>query len=465
MPGQIILNRISILRAAVPADVSRYAETLNLEASVLESSTLPENFPIPMDRDTREIHEIIFAYLLRRYLISRSTAQREHDASMSADEHASLSIEQRVRNSRINSAHAAAKDLADFQTYLDYFELDWFDVTPEDIDTYCDAMAETVSPLSARQYAENTVRRRENTIRHFYATAHTVGDVANPAFGKVYKRPKTAIRKRALAHTGYQRRTTVHHTQRASGRLKDPPHPMTPRQWKAIASFLGPANQTPGAPTVAHRLACETALQTALRIEEICWLTKAQFLDLTWPEDWPPKKLLVLQLNISKGQNGGSILIPIWVVKLLIAYIEGQREEDVQAGIANGNMAYDHGFLFVNGDGRPEHRGKKLTTDTLARHFNTAVVNAGHTRSDNRTDPDSGEVLTFVEAMFSFHDLRHTYVIWTHHTLLKEGHPAPFIPISKQLRHANHQITEEHYLTVSHEYEALVTDQYMGRRR
>lgn len=126
MKSRIRLNRLSVGKAADPGAVEQYIGTLGDPFSVLATCALPKGFPIPFDRESGEIHEIIFCHLVDHFLPVRSSANGKAAYARAAGLGAEAEIRLSGLTPKIRSAEAAAKDLADFDTYLSTFELGWF---------------------------------------------------------------------------------------------------------------------------------------------------------------------------------------------------------------------------------------------------------------------------------------------------------------------------------------------------
>src|SRR3546814_16518571 len=74
-----------------------------------------------------------------------------------------------------DTAKAVAEDLRDWWTYLLEFERRWDEATTEDVTTYRDVMAATVSPHTHEPYNETTVARRVGTVLNFRSEERRVG--------------------------------------------------------------------------------------------------------------------------------------------------------------------------------------------------------------------------------------------------------------------------------------------------
>lgn len=208
--------------------------------------------PIPFDSEKNEVEEIIFAYLLDRFLHRRPKPQQT-----------------------FNSARAHARDLVDFDQFLAEVDLDWFDVQPRDIEEYVQTLANTSSPATSREYAEGTIDRREYSIRRFYQWAFQEGLVTDPQFGKAYvPTRKQPLNDQFLPHTGaYTLTYAARMVGRGAGRPPEDPAPLQLEEWQQLAARLGPLpSERINAGGSADRLIAECGLQISNRLFETCFM-------------------------------------------------------------------------------------------------------------------------------------------------------------------------------------------------
>lgn len=426
---KVRLNRLSVISAVtLECDV---------EQEIAEFA-LPAGFPIPYRSDTCEIEEALLWFLMDRYLTRGNRFRR-------------------------NSTKAAAADLADWWMYLEHADALWNEATIDDVNAYAESMADAISPYTGQSYAQATIRRRKSTLRKFYSWAQNQKLVTHALFAQESQDRSQAyslLDRSPLSHLGGPRQTWTETIQeKVRGRPSEEPSPFDPLTWRTIAAALGPTlpDESDGR-SPRLRLASETALQSGMRIDEVCSLDAAQFLVLSWPVDAPDDSRVFLPITETKGLKPRTVELPLWLVKDILAYIHGERAQMIAEGIARKSLRFDHGRLFVNGLANRRHVGKALQPSNLSKQFNRAVKAAGLIRTVFRQDPETLEHYEFTEACHSFHDIRHSFTIWQFYVLREMGDPSPWHTLAIRLGHADHETTRRFYLKHTFELEAAVSN-------
>jgi integrase/recombinase XerC len=427
--SNIRLNSLSLI-SAVPLDAEAEPE--------IAEFAIPAGFPIPYRSDIREIEEALLWFLLDRYLTPGNRFRK-------------------------NSTKAAASDLVDWWTYLDHADVRWNEATIDDVSAYAESMADAISPYTGEGYAQSTIRRRKATLRKFYSWAEREELVTATLFAQELADRSHAyapIDRSPRAHLGGATQSwTTTIQEKVRGRPGEEPSPFDPLTWRSIAAALGPTRPDEiDERSPRFRLASEIALQSGMRIDEVCSLYAAQFLVLTWPDDASEDLQLFLPITETKGLTPRTIELPLWLVKDILTYIEGERAQMIEEGMTRKNLRFDHGRLFVNGLTAKAHVGKPLQASNLSKQFNRAVKIAGLTRTVIRQDPDTLQPYEFTEASHSFHDLRHSFAIWRYYLFREMGDPSPWHKLAIRLGHQNHVTTRRFYLKHTLELEATVSN-------
>jgi integrase/recombinase XerC len=147
----------------------------------------------------------------------------------------------------------------------------------------------------------------------------------------------------------------------------------------------------------------------------------------------------------------------------LDGYIRGERADAVRAAPRGRRPATS---LFVNSKQSHAHVGKNITKDTLQHSFHMAVVAAGLVEHVTKTDPDTEKQYVKVnEAMYSFHDLRHTFALANYWTEARRGNREPWKIVQALLGHKSLSTTLRYYLAITPSFEYGISDiMYKWRR-
>jgi integrase/recombinase XerC len=209
--------------------------------------------------------------------------------------------------------------------------------------------------------------------------------------------------------------------------------------------------------TACHRLAPHIAVTTGLRIGEVVKLNIDKFRRLGNIADIVSTE--VYKINIfGKGRKwrtvsfSGDLIIEILTyIQTERAYIEYYSKIRSQALLLNP--------LFVG-----SRKGRRISVRTLQRRFASACLQEGLSTIEDRLSysKDSTGLLhshpkTKVCPLFVFHDLRHTFSVWTYHSR-KHFDPAPWLHIQRELGHADIRTTTNRYLKAVNEIEPMVSD-------
>lgn len=398
--------------------------------------SLPQGFPIPTDDETGQIIEPVLFYLVDRHLGTNGQFV-------------------------LNSAISAAADLRDWWGYLIAFGRRWDAVLRHDVETYRDVMLETVSPKTHEKYSEATVRRRVGTVLDYYRWAHAEGLFDMEAVGlngKRIRRVRRPIDADPLAHVRLKRGIEVSDILPKSRRdPADDVHPFTRATWRQLARELGPLplDEAEDARPSRDRLAAELALHTGMRVHEIVATTKHHIEALTFHPDVSPRSIVALAITTTKGSRPRVVYLPVWLIKELLAYINGERKQAVATGRTSGSLKRDPGSLFVNSANARANAGCAVKKYTLQAQFSAAVVRAGLTELVMKTDPDTTQHYYVREPKHSYHDLRHTFAIWTYYKRRQDGDAEPWIMVSQLLGHKDLATTLRIYLRPSARHRPL----------
>lgn len=316
-----------------------------------------------------------------------------------------------------------------------------------------DGYLEAHSPLLAKRYATSTVRSALLTVLDFYKHARAaegysgeLGDeVAVDELAVLTTGPQTGNRK------GIARRnkSALNHLVPAPERDASHIRPLTVAEWRKVQAALGPLPSEAGIDAhtgasasllkqIRDRLLCELPFQIGLRVEETSWLLESQFLAARGGGDLVPAGYSTISLakESTKGNKGGSVRVPNWLVDEVCLFIEFKRRS------------------YKYGDDRPllqGHRAKvnksRMSVRRLQQVFEKAQLEAGVTEFRTRHDLDNGSFIHVLHAKHRFHDLRHSYATWTYVAKRLSGDPDPWKWIQQNLRHSDVRTTIETYIT------------------
>lgn len=355
---------------------------------------------------------------------------------------------------------AYADDLVHWWTYLRLNGLLWYSVAANDLRAYARALVEGVSSRGHR-FSSATIARRIGTVETFYRWAHRQSLVDESPVVEAAAKRRVDVDRAFLPHTGGIHVAAASILRPRPAAVDEHVNPIAMGDLTAILDGLGASPydiDDNDARATRDRLIAETSLYTGMRVEEVVGLTIYQILDVARGEDlsdrWRP---LSLRITIAKGGVPRKVVIPAFLVKALLDYIDGERASVVEAAKQRGRDASN--ALFLNGV-RSTSRdiGGKTSPSTAMRAFNASVLVSELTRTVTayRIDPSTGapaidergeEILEpRTVAKHSFHDLRHTFACQFYWSEIRAGNPAPWKKLQARLGHKRLSTTQDIYL-------------------
>jgi integrase len=315
----------------------------------------------------------------------------------------------------LNTAQAQAYDICDFLEHLDAYGLDYDSISQEIFDKFAENLSKAPSHTTGLMLSNKTVSRR---------LAHVASFLRSREFLMV-------------GNADVELRDTP-----TGGRLDDAQiHPLTETEWKKLIPHLGPlpSERKPGETSIL-RLIAEWAVLTGVRRVELANLQIGQM------EEVIAAGAGKLTVDVTKG----GIPRPLWlhpdIVRETSIYMNGERAEVLAA--CDGKR---QSFLFVNPRRAGRFAGEKVRPDTISKWFRSAVLAAGLLRRPVGGHPG--------ENLFVFHDLRHTFAVWTYRVLEFAGRKRPSKIVQARLGHKNLHTTESIYLTFIEDHEIEIGDQ------
>jgi integrase len=413
------------MRADGTRPYDAYVQRAVVDAAVEETCRklgahpLPHSFPFLLSGSTGQVIEPVLSFLAAKFVV------RQMPGTAS-----------RMRNSP-HTRTATAADLNHFLDYLDASGLSLNDTTDDVIEGYAGSMLGRKSRATGNEYAHETVSRRMSTLRAFLSWMQNESRLPH--------------RLRVLGTTEREYSGSVGHGLKA-GRLDGERerdgtiNVLIPEEARAIFQALGPLpSQAMRGESSRDRLAAQLALDTGLRRSEVTSvMVKDVTLALSNASAAKPYAMQVLRV-FGKGRRWRKILVPVWLLQELSAYIHNERRESVEAGQELLGPGFtDSGHLFVNGARAATRRGLACAGDTIYQAFHKAqkVLFADGS----------------LKQLFRFHDLRHTYATWTWVARKRSGDPQPSKFVQSQLGHAHVQTTEAIYLHTVTLFEATLYD-------
>ncbi|MCB4824265.1 tyrosine-type recombinase/integrase [Roseicella aerolata] len=407
-------------------------------APEIRTAALPSGFPFLVDADTGQVVEAALLFLVQRHLeVSRRWV--------------------------VNTALAHAHDLNDWWKYLGARGLAWDEVGRADLLDYKRAMEATISLATHGPLSLSSRRRRLGTVLAMYAWARRkklfTGDFDDVELRHV----RRSLDSDPLAHIGSRPEvvTVSDLMPRDNSGPDDKVRPLTGRDARLVMRELGPlpSENIPGVPC-RDRLAGETALNTGARVDEIAKMPVHRVLALLPSDPDDARAVVPLRLTETKGMVPRTVLVPTWLLRELVAYIEGERKQALERARELGLPAGAR-TLFVNGIEARAHVGRPIRRATLQDAFRRAVVAAGLIVRVPKVNPENGELYLKAVPKHSFHDLRHTFAVWTYQARHMMGDPTPWKYVQARLGHKTVAITMAFYVRVVDELEATASD-YMA---
>lgn len=404
---------------------------------------LPKGFPYIIDDTSGQLCEIALLYVTETNLLGRPGRLVY----------------------QTNTVDAYTSDLRDWFRFTTNFNIPWNKATWVHLEHYIDLMqGDIVSPHHGESYKSTTIARRLVPITGMYQWAaenlkeYTVGAPRGSLFSpKVVAEYLDARRKAIRLQTkagdeavADMELTSVmlDHEVRATLMLMGPAPLDASRDWEKDFA------EEDALPTSVGHIGMCAALYAGLRTIEVVELEVRHFeryLDV----EVLASRLYTIGLIRRKGGKLKKVLFPGTLLQKVLNYIRRERK------FAMRDNRVDHGRLLVHKAGR--RRGQPICKSTLQRRFGKACMAAGVKRMVLKQRPVDGSWSKTVQieeerAKYTFHDLRHTYAVWTYHARKLDGDTEPWKFIQEQLGHEQVSTTIKIYLAVTREYEAFISD-------
>lgn len=392
-----------------------------------ESNFMPDGFPILVDELTSQICQPALFHL----------------------QHSCLS---NSRNFVWNTANAYSQDLLDWMRYSSAARFSWSQATWSDLSDYVQYLEKLEVPQTGNSYSEATIARRLVPILGMYACEpNRAGiDFNNLPEGSLFE-------KRNVADFLDDRRKELR--ARRDEHYADSPPPevsrvLQPHQAQAILSDLGPepsslSYQRSDASSVYH-LAVDIGLNTGFRLFEIANLKLTQFAHLLDLQIQPAKFYRIFIRR--KGGKVKPVRLHGYLIQKIVNYIKGER-----ASI----KALCSEYLLVNSQG--SFVGRRISRRALQRRFTDACIRTGAHVPDARGCSTYSDCTAKLRSAFTFHDLRHTFAVWSYWALKEAGETEPWKTIQEQLGHEDVKVTMGTYLAATTALESVVSDEYVNR--
>lgn len=376
---------------------------------------LPAGFPFLVAGRTGVVIEPVLSFMAAKYLVRQLPGRPEH-----------------LRWSR-NTREATARDLKDFFDFLDVERLPVEQLSVEVINSYGATMLGTRSPATGQSYAFATAVRRISNIRTFAAWLQDEG--------RLKRRLDLSQINSSSVGSGL--------SMRGLGRVSDVINVMTKAEASALLQALGPMPSARGKwDSTQHsrdRLAASLALNVGLRRQEVASLP-LQEAERAVAEAARRGRYGMCTMRIfGKGRKWRRVNVPSWLLTEIDLYIQGERTQAVAAGRALYGHAYiSPATLFVGHPTAATSRGMPISAEALYEAFHRPqqlLIAAGN-----------------LSQHFRFHDLRHTYAVWTWLVRKRSGDPQPSKYVQAQLGHSSRETTEGIYLATVSLFEPLLFD-------
>ena len=387
-----------------------------------------------------------------------------------------------ARHGKWQATQAAyADDLAQWWTYLRLNGIDWRSVAAEDIKSYSTAMLEGISAKTGRPFADATVARRVGTVEELYRWAHREGYVTELPVQNGSPRPAGSMNRAMLPHVGGIKRAPKNPNRPRNPDADENVDPMLPRDLRMVLAELGASPHDPdpnNTKPTRDRLIAEVSVFTGMRVEEVVGLTSYQILDLRQHDDGDRWKPVPLRITVTKGAVPRTVALPGFLLRALLAYIDGERAAIVRAVSGRGAPAAPRRqasqALFLNGlKANDRDVGRAVSRHTAMTVFTNAVRVCGKTRMvlGYQIDPDTGLPARDAETgaeirkemrvvAHTFHDLRHTFAVQFYKSEIGRGNPEPWKKLQARLGHKWLSTTLNIYLKHCQTAEAELSDDF-----
>lgn len=419
--------------AYVPCDayVQKAVDTSPVKSACrrFDARQLPTGFPFLVAGTTGAVIEPVLSFMAAKYLVRQLPGRPEH-----------------LRWSS-NTREAMIRDLKDFFDFLDAERLSVEQLSVTVINSYGATMLGTRSTATGQPYAFATAVRRISNIRTFAGWLQDEGRLKRRLdLSQISSSPATTASRPTLVGSGL--------SMRGLGEVSDVINVMTKAEASALLQALGPmpSARRKGDSTryARDRLAASFALNVGLRRQEVASLP-LQEAERAVAEAARRKRYGMYTMRIlGKGRKWRRVNVPSWLLAEIDLYIQGERAQAVAAG----RRFYGHAYvspttLFVGHPTAATSRGLPITAGTLYEAFHQPqqlLITAGS-----------------LGQHFRFHDLRHTYAVWTWLVRKRSGDPQPSKYVQAQLGHSSRETTERIYLATVSVFEPLLFDDLAAR--
>jgi integrase len=377
------------------------------------------------------------------------------------------------RHKKLNTADAFAYDLRDWFDYLAHVkwvnpltnELEvgkpWDLAGESDYIAYRDTAQEVVSYKTNQLLASSTISRRQGTVERFYAHAKKQGWYTGEFILNKVKKGRTVLindlyEDRASSRSRAAESTSVY---RERAEFSEPVRPLSAGEWHRIQHELGPkpSECEDHLRSSRNRLACESAIATGMRVDEIASLTEFQLhgLNQAWllaSEEERKDGFFPLHIIKTKRAKPRNVQVPGYLIPELMAYMDGEREESIKSGqtraMRNGRRYKKPVTLFLNDAESAQHCGKAVSAQSLSWAFKQACLKADITHLVEKIDIGTNERYREKLVRHRFHDLRHTFAVWKYHMEVDNGNAEPWKEIQILLGHSSLKTTLDIYLAI-----------------
>ncbi len=378
----------------------------------------------------------------------------------------------RVRKKWRNSQRADSDDLAQFLIFLWAVGVELVAVGPEDIDNYALNITEGVSIWTLQHLSNSTVRRRLSTLRDFFTFGHEAGYFRERLMDiRTFKR---SGRFGAKADEGLlEKRAAVVVEQPSQPHPDETIRPLNKMELSSVLDLLGPREYVSGGRSIRNRLSAEVAVVVGLRVSEIADLSVGDVAGMSALAKGRDRFAKVwFWIRKSKNNRARRVVIPVYLVERLQAYIDSERTDLHRHCLQIGIPFRGEDTLFLNSL-KANHRdvGSPTSAATLSYQFTLAVKNAGLLVEQQRfvLDSDASRCVDMVTgkaqvayvyvAAHSIHDLRHTFAIQLYIARKNAGDTNPLKAVQSQLGHALSSTTADTYLSWVDLFEIELADQ------
>jgi integrase len=404
---------------------------------------LPAGFPYIIDDISGQLCEVALLYMTETQLVG--TPEK-------------LAYQERT-------VDAYTSDIRDWLRFTTNFHIPWNKATWVHLQNYIDTMqGDIVSPHHGEHYKSTTPDRRLVTIKGLYKWAadnlkeHTVGAPRGTLFS-----PKVVAEYLDKRRKELRLQTKPGHEPVADIELTSV---MLDYEVRATLEAIGPAPREPSedavtdfaeeetSPASVGHVGMSTGLYAGLRVSEVVELEVAQF-KRYFNVKVVPNRLYTIGPIRRKGGKWKKVSFSGVLLEKVLNYIHRERK------FAMRDNQVEHGRLLVHKCGW--RRGQPICKSTLQRRFAKACMAAGVKRTVLKMRPVDGSWSNISQreeerAKYTFHDLRHTYAVWTYHARRLDGDAEPWKFIQEQLGHQHVSTTIKIYLAVTGEYEAFISD-------